>query len=272
MRTDRSGERRLFVAVGDSFTEGVGDYDALLPNGVRGWADRVAERLAKHQPGWRYANLAVRSKRLRQIIADQLPVAVDLRPTLVTVYAGGNDILDVGTDIRALMREYEQMVRRLAATGATLVLFTGYDVAAHPALKVFLRRNRIYNAEVRRIATEVGAILVDYWGFEEYRNKRLWSDDRLHMSKRGHKLLAARVLDALEVPHSISAGPWKLPEPRTVPQWLRDQRQWLREWIVPLVGRKLRRVTLGDTLAPRWPTPVAVPRKGGLRRLPQRPR
>ena len=29
-----------FVALGDSFTEGVGDDDPTRPNGVRGWADR----------------------------------------------------------------------------------------------------------------------------------------------------------------------------------------------------------------------------------------
>lgn len=31
-----------FVAIGDSFTEGVGDIDPSRPNDCRGWADRVA--------------------------------------------------------------------------------------------------------------------------------------------------------------------------------------------------------------------------------------
>ncbi|MGI8523346.1 MAG: GDSL-type esterase/lipase family protein [Nocardioides sp.] len=35
-----------YVALGDSFTEGVGDPDPPRPNGLRGWADRVAEALA----------------------------------------------------------------------------------------------------------------------------------------------------------------------------------------------------------------------------------
>src|SRR6476661_5403867 len=118
---DRGG-RRVFVALGDSFTEGVGDYDPRFPNGVRGWADRVAEKLAKAQPGWEYANLAIRSKRLRHIIDEQLVPALAMEPTLVTLYAGGNDILDFGTDMDALMAEYEALVARLAATGATVVL------------------------------------------------------------------------------------------------------------------------------------------------------
>jgi len=256
-----------FVAIGDSFTEGVGDPHADLPNGVRGWADRVAERLAKHEPGWQYANLAVRSKRLRHIVADQLPVALAMEPTLITVYAGGNDILDVGADVTELLVSYQRMIRDLAATGATLVLFTGYDIPVHPAARVFLRRNHLYNDAVRRIAREVGAVLIDYWGFEAYADKRMWSPDRLHMSKRGHKYLAARVLDALEVPHGIEAALRDPLEARSPRQWFRDQHRWYVDWVLPLVGRKLRRITLGDSLSARWPTLVTVPRKGGLRRL-----
>lgn len=49
-----------YVALGDSFTEGVGDPDPTRPNGLRGWADRVAEQLAVDNPSLRYANLAIR--------------------------------------------------------------------------------------------------------------------------------------------------------------------------------------------------------------------
>ena len=49
-----------FVALGDSFTEGMSDE---LPDGsYRGWADLLAARLAAREPGFRYANLAVRGK------------------------------------------------------------------------------------------------------------------------------------------------------------------------------------------------------------------
>ena len=61
-----------YVALGDSFTEGVGDEDPSLPNGVRGWADRVAEHLAGilpgSGPGLGYANLAIRGRKLGQIM------------------------------------------------------------------------------------------------------------------------------------------------------------------------------------------------------------
>lgn len=264
---DPAGEVRRFVAVGDSFTEGVGDPHARLPNGVRGWADRVADRLARAEPGWEYANLAIRSKRLAQITAEQLAPALELRPTLVTLYAGGNDILDLKTDMRALVDRYESLVDALATTGASLVLFTGFDIPGLPAPRMFVRRNRVYNAAVRRIARERGAVLVDFWRMQAFRESMMWSPDRMHLSKRGHRYLAARVLDTLDVPHSISAGPWESPEPVTPQEWLRDQHRWTADWLLPLVGRKIRRVTLGDHLTPRWPEPVVVPPKGGLRRL-----
>ncbi|MFI5426735.1 SGNH/GDSL hydrolase family protein [Aeromicrobium sp. UC242_57] len=58
-----------FVALGDSFTEGVGDPDASLPNGVCGWADRVAEAMADDD--FQYANLAIRGRKMTGIIDEQ---------------------------------------------------------------------------------------------------------------------------------------------------------------------------------------------------------
>lgn len=254
------------MALGDSFTEGVGDWNPALPNGVRGWADRVAEKLAKAEKGWEYANLAVRSKRLRQIVADQLERALAMDPTLVTVYAGGNDILDLGTDMDQLLGQYEDLVRRLAATGATLVLFTGYDVKVNPVLEPLKHRNWQYNERVRALARELGAVLVDYWCFDEYADRRMWDTDRLHMSKAGHKFLARQVIDHLGYPQ-LAKHRVREPRARRGPrEWAAAQRAWLEDWVLPLIGRKIRGVTLGDGLAPRWPEPVRVPRKGGLRR------
>lgn len=264
--------RRVFVALGDSFTEGVGDRDERLPNGVRGWADRVAEKLAKAQPGWRYANLAIRSKRLRHIIDEQLEPALRMQPTLITLYAGGNDILDLKTDMQALLADYEQLVARLAGTGATLVLFTGFDVKVSALLEPLKKRNAYYNRRVRDIAGKYGAVLVDYWCLDAFQDRRMWDSDRLHMSKAGHKYLAGQVLDQLGVPHKIKRKDCE-PAPRLgLREWERRQRRWVHDWVLPLFGRKLRGVTLGDTLSPRWPAPVKVPRKGGLKKLAaQRP-
>ncbi|WP_059388675.1 SGNH/GDSL hydrolase family protein, partial [Arthrobacter sp. Hiyo1] len=236
---DQNGRRR-FVALGDSFTEGVGDRNEALPNGVRGWADRVAEKLAKAEPGWEYANLAVRSKRLRHIVDEQLDRALAMEPTLITLYAGGNDILDFGTDMDILMAEYERLVARLASTGATLVLFTGYDVKVSAVLEPFKKRNALYNERVRELAAKYGAVLVDYWCLDAYHDRRMWASDRLHMSKAGHKYMASQVLDHLGVPHKFSPKDWEPPQRLKLRDWERRQRRWVNDWVLPLFGRKLR--------------------------------
>ena len=267
-----SSGRRVFVALGDSFTEGVGDRDERLPNGVRGWADRVAEKLAKAQPGWKYANLAIRSKRLRHIMSEQADLALAMEPALVTLYAGGNDILDLGTDVAALMEDYEELVARLAGTGATVVLFTGFDVKVSALLEPLRKRNAFYNHRVREIAAKYGAVLVDYWCLDAFHDRRMWDSDRLHMSKAGHKYLAGQVLDQLGVPHKILPKEWDSPARLSLREWERRQRRWVHDWVLPLFGRKIRGITLGDALSPRWPEPVKVPRKGGLKKVSEKAR
>ncbi len=256
-----------YVALGDSFTEGVGDASSRRPNGVRGWADRVAEGLASAQPGWEYANLAIRSKRLRHIIAEQLEPAVAMEPTLVSLYAGGNDVMDFGTRPVDILDQYEYLVAKLSQTGATLLLFTGYDVEVSPLLGPLRRKNHAYNDGVRMVAEKYGAVLVDYASFAAYAHPHLWAADRLHMSKPGHKYLAARVLEQLEVPHGIAVNNGPDAGSRGAAAWTREQCVWLADWVLPMVARKLRGTTLGDNLTPRWPEPVRVPPKKGLKKL-----
>ena len=63
-----------FIALGDSMTEGMSDE--LINGKYRGWADRVADKLAKDNPDFTYMNLAVRGKLLKQVVEDQIPVAI----------------------------------------------------------------------------------------------------------------------------------------------------------------------------------------------------
>ena len=89
---------RRFVALGDSFTEGIGDPEPASPDGNRGWADRVAEVLSQQVDDFAYANLAVRGKLIAQIVAGQVDAALELKPDLITFSAGGNDVIRPGTD------------------------------------------------------------------------------------------------------------------------------------------------------------------------------
>ncbi|WP_019813107.1 SGNH/GDSL hydrolase family protein [Saccharomonospora saliphila] len=242
-----------FVALGDSFTEGVGDDDPAAPNGVRGWADRVADQLAHHHPGLAYANLAIRGRLLPQVLADQLTPALDLAPDLVTLYAGGNDLMRPKVDIDALCDDYDRAVGALAATGATVVLFTGVDGVADPLFRKMRGRTAIYNEHVRLIAARHGARLVDMWALRALRDRRVWSDDRIHLNTHGHTLIAAAVLDVLRIDHDLAAvdlGPRPTPSSR---RERAENLRWAREHVWPWINRRLRGTSSGDGLTPKRP-------------------
>src|ERR687889_219016 len=188
---------RSYVALGDSFTEGVGDPDPTRPNGVRGWADRVAEVIGTVDEGFRYANLAIRGRKLRQVLDEQLEPALALRPELVTLYAGGNDILRPSVDIDVMMAPYADAVAALTGAGVRVLLFTGFDLGEAPLLGRLRGRVAVYNEIVREIADNHGAGIVDFWRMREHRDWRLWDVDRIHMSTLGHRPMAVAGLHVL---------------------------------------------------------------------------
>jgi hypothetical protein len=62
------------------------------------------------------------------VLAEQVEPALAMRPGLVSVYAGGNDLLRPVVDVDAMVAAYAEGVARIRATGAHLVLFTGFDL------------------------------------------------------------------------------------------------------------------------------------------------
>ncbi|HAY87147.1 MAG TPA: SGNH hydrolase, partial [Micrococcus luteus] len=141
-------------AIGDSFSEGIGDPDPDRPGYHRGWADRLAGELARLTPPGEdlaYANLAVRGKLLDQIAEDQVEPALALRPDLISVCAGGNDILR-GADPDEIAVRLDAVVERLASDGATVLLFNATDVKGTPVIGRIRGTVAIYNENVRTIA------------------------------------------------------------------------------------------------------------------------
>jgi lysophospholipase L1-like esterase len=243
-----------FVALGDSFTEGVGDLDDTLPNGVRGWADRFAAVLAEGDPTFTYANLAIRGKQLLPILAEQIDPALAMQPDLVSIYAGANDVLRPRVDIDRLVSAYDQAIGRLTDSGAHVVLFTAFDPGGSPIFGALRGRFAIYNELVRGVAEKHGATLVDFWRMRDYRDDRMWAPDRMHMSSAGHQRMASAVLDALGIDHNLQ--PLELVDRPvlTAKQRTSANLDWARSHAGPWVKRRLTGTSSGDSLSPRWPT------------------
>ena len=247
-----------FVALGDSFTEGLDDARADQ-RGYRGWADRFAESLAAHRPGLRYANLAVRGKLLREVAEEQVPQAIAMAPDLVSVAAGGNDMLRFGADPDALAQTFDEVVRTLLMTGCQVLMFTGFD-PRFPVLRLLRGKVAALNMNLRAIAEQHGCHVVDLWAMTVLRDPRAWSADRLHLTPDAHRRVALRACEVMGVP--VTAD-WRELWPAAegiassgTRAWLTARRMdlhWARAHAAPWVARQVRGVSSGDGMHPKRP-------------------
>ncbi|WP_425454992.1 SGNH/GDSL hydrolase family protein [Actinocorallia herbida] len=250
-------EIRSFVALGDSFTEGLND--PYRPDEFRGWADRLAGHLDAARPGLLYANLAVRGKLLRQIAEDQVPRAVEMRADLYTISAGGNDMIRPGADPDEMAVVYRDALAALRGTGAEVVVFTGFDpkfrgLNGRASDGRFRGKVATYNLHIRSIADRLGLTVVDLWSMPVLNADPAWHEDRLHLTPEGHSRLALAVAERLGVPvEGDWRAPWPLPSAKTWQDARREDLHWARAYFAPWVQRRLKGISSGDGRAPKRP-------------------
>ncbi|WP_409328715.1 SGNH/GDSL hydrolase family protein [Trujillonella humicola] len=233
-----------YVAVGDSFTEGVGDE---LPGGaVRGWADLVAGGLAAAGgEAVEYANLAVRGRLLEPIATEQVPaaLALDPPPTLLTFNGGGNDVMRPGVAPDRLLELTERAVRLVVAAGVRPVLVSGAAPSARlPFGRTLRRRAALLTGGLAELAARHGVTFVDAFADAELRRGAYWAADRLHLGPAGHRRVASLVLAALG--HDVAAAAVD-PAPEAPRRALAEARYY-REHVLPWMGRHLRGRSSGD--------------------------
>lgn len=234
---------RRYVALGDSCAEGLDDP---YPDGstYRGWTDLTATALAAASPSLQYANLAVRGRRLDQILAEQVPLAVAQRPDLVTLFGGGNDLLQ--SRWQSTARSLDSVVAAVAEVANTVVLFTLPNIARLPGLRRLRPRVEQLNDLIVATATRYGAVLVDVREDPYCDDERLYGADRLHLGALGHQRVAAHLLGALGMPASSD---WLAPLPPAAsdPLWHKASRQWTwaRHHVWPAVHGTVRNKLIG---------------------------
>ncbi|MFJ9623053.1 SGNH/GDSL hydrolase family protein [Streptomyces sp. NPDC101181] len=232
------------VAVGDSFTEGMSDR---LPDGsYRGWADLLASRLAVRSPGFRYANLAVRGKLIRQIVDEQVTAAAALQADVVTLVGGLNDTLRPKCDMGMVRGRLEEAVERLAPSCKQLVLMRSPGRSG-PVFDRFRPRVEALFALIDDLAGRHGAAVVDLYSAPSLGDPRMWDVDRLHLSADGHLRVAEAVWQRLGLP---AESDWRTPMDATLPPGWAARRiadvRFTRQHLAPWIGRRLTGRSSGD--------------------------
>lgn len=250
-------QRIRYVAIGDSFSEGIGDDRA---DGVPlpGWTGRLASGTADHLgTPVAYANLAVRGRLLAGVLDGQLDaaLALDPAPTLLTFCAGGNDLLRPRFDVAALIGRLESAVTTVLDRGVRMALLSPADPSARlPLGSLINHRGDAWAEALGDLARRHGLPFVDVSRDPHLRRAEFWSADRLHMNASGHQRVADLAL------HAVLDGPSPAVPPQ-VPvarRRVRDEARYYREHVLPWVGRRVTRRSSGDGRSATFPTWTTV--------------
>jgi lysophospholipase L1-like esterase len=253
---------RRYVAIGDSSTEGLEDPDGN--GGYRGWADRLAQHIADNQDEpLEYANLAIRGKRMREIRVGQLEDALAMRPDLLSVFGGVNDIIAGPCNFDAIRADYVIIFGQARRQGATVLTFTMPDpTAINPLGKYWRERAAKLNEIIRSEAEYYGVVVMDFEPYPVAEDPRLWFEDHLHGNELGHQAMAAALAWRL----GIEGFDERWADLEGVPARLRGREklrgdiEWARHYMAPWLGKGIRGIRQGRGIQRKRPIPEVLPR------------
>ena len=196
------GTAILYVALGDSTVEGVG-----ATSRSRNYVSRIHERLRAVYPSARVANLGVGGATSADVRARQLDRAIELRPHLVTLAIGPNDIT---TQVH--LATYEQNLAAILArlrgeTTAVVVVNLIPDLAVTPRFRGSRLREAVgqqtiaFNTALERKGRAHRAELVNLYSASQREvplRPELISADGYHPSDAGYARWAELVWAGVE--------------------------------------------------------------------------
>lgn len=180
------------VILGDSLAEGRDDPDPA--GGWLGWAGRLAGHL--ELPRGHVANVAKPGATAADVAREQLPRVRHLRPSLVLINCGMNDVLN-GFERSDVARRLEEIFGWAWARGAAAIAAP----VPHPPLleqapmsefrkKRMLQRIHDVNEELSRSARVFGMTFIEQDSVPGVSDPSLWSADGIHLNSAGHAYVA----------------------------------------------------------------------------------
>jgi uncharacterized protein (DUF952 family) len=156
--------------------------------------------------------------------------------------------------------DLDAMIGALRDAGATVLTNTFPDPSSvAPLFRRMAPRVAAYNERIRAIATDRGAIVVDFDARGVGTDLRIWSPDRIHANPFGHSLIAAAFADALGVP---GFSHWTEPLPFVAPvgalRRTGRELRWLGRDVAPWMLRRVRGRSSGDGITAKRPRLVPV--------------
>ncbi len=192
---------RRFAVLGEGMAAKEGDDVAGYQD--TGWGERVAAALARRNPELAYADHSERSQSIADVCATQLGPALDFRPDLALLVAGGSDILrrdfERCTDVLA---DYDAIVTALQRAGADVVTATIFDVTRSTRLpdpwKPALRRRLDDLAvRVRQVARARGTLHLELAEHPAAELADVYGADLRFLTRRGQAIAAAALIRRL---------------------------------------------------------------------------
>jgi lysophospholipase L1-like esterase len=181
----KSGTTVTYVAIGASDTFGIGANDPYHEN----WASDLAQKLGKD---YHLINLGIPSITVHDALNEELPVALDAHPGLVTIWLAVNDLAD-GVTVSSYSHDLNVLIRRLKANSPHVriaianvpdLMLLPYFSSYNPQLLRQLVQS--YNTAIASIARDNHVILVDLSGFDLKHFPEYISNDGLHPSTIGY--------------------------------------------------------------------------------------
>ncbi|MBV9706384.1 MAG: hypothetical protein JO125_03130 [Chloroflexi bacterium] len=193
-----------YVAMGASDTFGIGTNDPYHEN----WATDLAAKLG---PKYRLINLGIPDIQLHDALTRELPVALDARPDVVTIWLAVNDII-ANVPVTTYSQDLDMLLSRLQSTAPhvriavanvpdlTLLPYFYKNKNAAFDLKALRVQIFAYNTTIASIVTQHHAILIDLsqQQYDLQHHPEYISEDGLHPTALGYAKLAEFFYQAMQ--------------------------------------------------------------------------